>query len=816
MTDLLETQKQLELEMHMTGIEGYRKKVRTSIEQGIESRTPYGLMMLKRSVDVLAEACDRFVIDALSGAATKSPFSATLMNSLDSEVCAYVSLKAAIDGVSGTTSLTKLAMKIGGMLEDQFKLDFYKQQDQFIFNKIYKRVTNQTTNRYYRRYNLLRELTRLELTCAEAWNKHEKMSLGCKLIDLVVQETGLIRIETQTVGRNKKILMVRSTDKTLAWIAKVNERGEALCSSFGPCVIKPKDWTTPIDGGFYTPELFNVPLIKTSNINYFEDMQHYPMPEEYAAVNTLQGSKFQINQPILEFMQECWESGLPWGGLVSREDATLPPFPFSPDKDTKNLGEADALKFKDWKKAATRVYQFNARSTSKRLATIRTLQVAEKYKDFDEFFFVYQNDFRFRKYVTSAFLNPQGSDPSKSLLQFAKGRRLGERGAFWLAVQGANTYGEDKITLQQRYDWVKENSPWIIKCAEDPMVYKEWCDADKPWQFLAFCFEWQGQSILGENFESKLPIALDGCNNGIQHLSALVRDIRGGQATNLLPSALPNDIYQEVADACVKELEKRDDPMATKWLEFGVTRKCCKRPVMVVPYGGRLFSCRGYIEEYIHDVLEDGSPDLFDGKHFEASNYLARILWDAISEVVVSARVVMDWVQKVSSTVTKQGFPLAWQTPTGAYVSQNYEAFNTKRVTTHIDGVLIKPSVRETIEGKLDRRRSVNGSSPNFIHSLDASAMTKTINLCRQRGLTDFCMIHDSYAVHAGELSNGENCTDLLFASLREAFVDMYVNNNPLSDLRESVLEIVDKVPEPPSMGTLDITKVTESEFFFS
>ena len=29
MTDLLETQKQLELEMHMTGIEGYRKKVRT-------------------------------------------------------------------------------------------------------------------------------------------------------------------------------------------------------------------------------------------------------------------------------------------------------------------------------------------------------------------------------------------------------------------------------------------------------------------------------------------------------------------------------------------------------------------------------------------------------------------------------------------------------------------------------------------------------------------------------------------------------------------------------------------------------------------
>ena len=816
MTDLLETQKQLELEMHLTGIEGYRKKVQSSIANGIESNTPYGLMMLKRSVDAVAASCDSFVIGALSGAVTKSPSSATLMNSLDSEVCAYVTLKACVDGVSGTTSLTKLAMKIGGSLEDQFKLDFFKQQDQFIFNKIYKKVTAQTTNRYYRRYNLLRELTRLELTVAEAWNKHEKMTLGCKLIDLVIQTTGLIKIETQTVGRNKTVLMIRGTEGTLEWINKVNGRGEALCNSYGPCVIKPKDWTTPIDGGFYTAELFNVPLIKTSNLNYFEDMQYYPMPEEYSAINTLQGSKFQINQPILEFMQECWSTGLSWGGLVSREDSPLPPFPFSPDKDTKNLNEADAIKFKDWKKAATRVYQFNARSMSKRLATTRTLQIAEKYKEFDEMYFVYQNDFRFRKYVTSAFLSPQGADPSKALLHFSNGRKLGKRGAFWLAVQGANTYGEDKITLQQRYDWVKENSPWIIKCAEDPMVYKEWCDADKPWQFLAFCFEWQGQSILGENFESKLPIALDGCNNGIQHLSALARDYRGGEATNLMPSAMPNDIYQEVADACVEELEKRDDPVATKWLKFGVTRKCCKRPVMVVPYGGRLFSCRGYIEEYIHDQLADGKPDVFEGKYFEASNYLSRILWESISEVVVSARKVMDWVQGIASLASKAGFPMAWQTPTGAFVSQNYEALTSKRVTTHIDGVLVKPQFRETTEGKLDRRRSVNGSSPNFIHSLDASAMTKTINLCRQRGLTDFCMIHDSYAVHAGELSNGENCTDVLFASLREAFVDMYVNNNPLSDLRESILEIVDKVPEPPKMGTLDITKVTESEFFFS
>ena len=30
--------------------------------------------------------------------------------------------------------------------------------------------------------------------------------------------------------------------------------------------------------------------------------------------------------------------------------------------------------------------------------------------------------------------------------------------------------------------------------------------------------------------------------------------------------------------------------MARQWLDFGVNRKTTKRPVMVVPYGGQLYS----------------------------------------------------------------------------------------------------------------------------------------------------------------------------------------------------------------------------------
>jgi len=817
MTDLLEKQRQLELQMHQLGVEAYRKNVNKSLQSQAESNTAYGVILLKKSVDDVSAGITEFVTTALSGATTKAAYSAVTLNKFDPEIAAYIALKKCVDSVSTTTTLTRLAMGLASALEDQFKLEFVKDQDGFVFSKIYKNVTRKTTNRYYRRYNMLREFGRLELTMTNAWTKQEKMSAGVKLIDLVIQHTGLIKVEKHSMGRNKTVMFVRATEKTLDWIKQVNERGENLNTSYMPCLVRPKEWTTPVNGGYYTPELFSVPMIKTSNLNYFQDMKHYPMPEEYSAVNTLQGTKFAVNKEVLEVMRHCWDSGQSWAGLPSKYDNPVPPFPFSPDVDTKALGEADQIRFKDWKKAATRVYQFNARALSKRIATERTLKVAEQFSKEDSFYFVYQNDFRFRKYVCSTFLSPQGSDPTKSLLHFSQGRPLGDRGAFWLGIQGANTFGNDKVTLLERYEWSEANTDKIVACANDPLTNTLWTQTDKPWQFLAFCFEWKGYKEEGTSYLSRQPIALDGCNNGIQHLSALARDERGGAATNLIPSKRPNDIYQEVADVCLRVLETRkDDRMAQLWLDFGVTRKTCKRPVMVVPYGGKMFSCRGYIEEYIHDQLGAGKPDLFEGKYFEASNYLAHILWEAISEVVVSAREVMNWIQCVSGLLSKEGLPTSWTSPSGAYVTQFYEQVTSKRINTHIDGTLIKPQFREPKEGTIDKRRSVNGSSPNFIHSLDAAAMTKTVNICHQQGLSDFCMIHDSYAVHAGHLGDGRNCTDILFDALREAFVDMYETNDPLENFRQAALEVLDEVPEPPKRGNLDIRGVLKSEFFFS
>lgn len=69
------------------------------------------------------------------------------------------------------------------------------------------------------------------------------------------------------------------------------------------------------------------------------------------------------------------------------------------------------------------------------------------------------------------FLNPQGNDLAKGLLTFAVGKPItNARALGWLMIHGANTFGEDKVALAERVDWVTENEDRILVTAEDPIA----------------------------------------------------------------------------------------------------------------------------------------------------------------------------------------------------------------------------------------------------------------------------------------------------------------------------------------------------------
>ena len=106
--------------------------------------------------------------------------------------------------------------------------------------------------------------------------------------------------------------------------------------------------------------------------------------------------------------------------------------------------------------------------------------------------------------------------------------------------------------------------------------------------------------------------------------------------------------------------------------------------------------------------------------------------------------------------------------------------------------------------------------APNVIHSFDASHLMMTVDLAEQQD-SDFsyAMVHDSFGCHASDV-------DLLGVCIREAFVEMYSEDQFANLMASFVMEQPDGVAEtlstivPPERGTLDITQVRDAEWFFA
>jgi DNA-directed RNA polymerase len=211
--------------------------------------------------------------------------------------------------------------------------------------------------------------------------------------------------------------------------------------------------------------------------------------------------------------------------------------------------------------------------------------IAERFLD-KTFYHLYYFDFRGRKYPTSAYLHEQGSDLARGLLRRADSKPIGVAGFNWMCISLASTWAgdagredglkTDKLPLADRIRWTLDNEEILLSYAESPKVNQGWMAADKPWQFIAACFElrsfriWQvteGRGLDDYNYESHLECYIDGSNNGSQHLSALTRDEVTAPHVNLVPLELPGDLYKYVADHVWERLENTVNKMSKEDVE---------------------------------------------------------------------------------------------------------------------------------------------------------------------------------------------------------------------------------------------------------
>jgi len=811
-SNIFEEQKDLEEEMIIAGRNKFQKNTRDAKAKNRESTSFHGILLMKKTVGALSRAIDRYVNEDIDKPGRLKAV-VPLLAMLPSDVTAFISLRVLMDGISHSQKLVNISHHIGQAISDQVRFNIWSTTDKKQFKYLAEKLGKVSASRHYRRYGLIRHATYKIGEDVPVWSMVERTQVGTCLVDLIIKSTGLIKMgSTKNIGKKYKSYTLVPTEATLDIIQEYIEKGELLSPNYLPMITIPRPWTNNTNGGYLTHRL---PFVKTSHKIKKNELTYYQMDMEYQCTNALQETKWKINEPVLKVMEEAWEQERVIGSMPDYRELDIPPSPIPKGVRKSQLSEPDRIKFNNWKKNVTPIYHENISRKSRILQFIRTLSLAKKYKEYDQIYFPYQADFRGRKYTINSFLTPQGTEYAKSLLTFAEGLPIeNQEQADWLAIHGANCAGVDKVSFIERIQWVLDNEEHIIKSAKLGLEYDWWTQFDDAWQFFAFCLEWAVLKEKGFGVLSYLPIALDGSNNGLQHYSAMLRCEIGGKATNLTKEDNPQDIYQEVADVVLRETQKAaeaDCPIAKKWLKSDlINRKLTKRPVMVVPYGGTRFSCQGYVEEYVEEMRRKGHEfSLLENEHLSKyTNWITTKVWSAIGEVVISAREVMNWIRDVSKRLSKAGHPIVWVTPTGMYIHQHYKAFKWRQIETTIDGKLLKPVVHELDEERIDNFRSVNGSAPNFVHSLDASALTLTIHMCKEENIHDFAMIHDSYGTHAHN-------TPKLAELLRKAFVQIYTDHDVLEDYRKAALEVLDEVPEPPKKGNLDITKVLESSYFF-
>lgn len=818
-------QKEFDWETTMTtrGMTRYLEAQATARAEGRGDEASAEHLMLKHYVLAVADGISAFTEVTQYSHDTSEK---RLLRAMDSKAVAMIAMRILLAELHNPrVPLASAAQAVGQRIENELLMERFHSEHTAYFEEISRRIdAKRSVSTEYRVKSIRGSFRNQQEVEYEGWTHTQRCKIGQRLIQIVVDNCDLFYIH-KVASQSRGGTFVRPTDACLEWIAKHDEEMSMIFPDRMPMLIPPDPWTSAEDGGYMLPHLRKMtPLIIKSPIStahgrrWLAMYNSADMPQVYRAVNALQNTAWRVNAAVLRAVQAVMAANLRVG-VPQSQPYEFPPCPLPKETKPAELDPDSELanEFLTWKSEMRAIHELESERRAKIVNTSRIVRMAAEMSDKD-FWFVYRMDFRGRVYCATSGLSPQGTELAKALLRFRDGKVLGKDGWFWFRVSGANRYGKDKISFEDRVKWIDEQSDAWRACATDPIGNRSvWGEADEPYQFLAWCIEYNNaHNAIGgpETFKSYIPIGMDGSCNGLQHFSAMLRDDVGGRAVNLTPSNKPSDIYQNVADVMTSKLRMLapTDPAAANWLALfnhmglqGAPRKLTKNPVMTLPYGSTERTCCDSIMQW---YTENGDNFFPKATAFKHALYLSPILWSSIGDVVIAARAAMAWIRKTAGVVARSGHPLLYKSVLGFPVKQQNEKTKTEIITTYLSGRL-----RVAIDvptGELDSIRMQNGSAPNFVHHIDVTHMFMTVNGMLDAGITHFAMIHDDYGCHAADIA-------AMHRIIREQFVQLYHNNDLLENFRVQLEQNAGvKLPPPPSAGSLRIQDVIDSPYFFS
>ena len=769
------------------------------------------------------------------------PFWFHALSNIDHNTAAYIGLNYAFIGVGQCTDVTNICVNIGKQVCIELWSQDFANKDPKLFKRLFE-MAKRNHNSPRHRLKAMSAVASREGHAIERWTPEQFVNVGQAVLNCVMVGSELFEV----YDRPKKKFFVKNlglSETGRRLVDDLTDQIKWMSPIFKPMLTEPKPWTSFHSGCYHDTKLASlVPMVRRVSPKQKEMIEAAfksgSIDRITRALNAVQSTPFAINKPVLEQVKLAWERGDVVSKFPRKSKLCVP-------GKTKNWDELDSKQRKHVKKTKEKIILRNRALDADLVNMTTDLNIADELARHERFYLPHNLDFRGRIYPIPTF-NHQRADHIRALFQFARGKRLGPKGAYWLCINLANTGDFNKISkksLDERIRWVNANQRALYLIGKKPGLTRHiWQEADKPFSFLAACIDFAGYVENGEDHISHIPPALDGANSGVQHYSAALRDEKGGATVNLVPQEKPADVYQIVADRVNEAINTDTSDEAELWKQYGVSRKVVKRNVMTFAYSSEKY---GFRQQQMEDLMKPLEDDVLEGlltdhpfgddNGSKAATFIASKVWDAVNDVVTKAAEGMRFIQKCAQLCAHEAKPLIWTSPIGLPVVHAYDQYNINRVRIFLYDKTIQPSeatqkskvtddgsvyncimvnLRTTPKGTLDKMKQRNAAAPNFIHSLDASHLMFTVLAGLDEGIEDFMLIHDSFATHAAD-------TERFSYLIREQFVAMYEHFDVIQRLYNNTYAQLDdksrmSLVEVPAKGELDLYDVLRSDYAFA
>ena len=794
------------------GVQRYRHAQEKLSDAGHYEALESTNVALNKSLEPYREQIQYWIKRAMDGEAAASAAYAVCLNDAI-ELCGiniitYVSAREIMRGAQERAGVPRIALEASRAIEFQVRAKYFNRYDPKLFSSILP-VLSQSTPMF--RKGKLLSLGRKRGIVFPSWTTKSKVAIGLVLVHLFQQATKFTKMEVSVQDRRKRAMTYLScTPSFLEWQKDFNNRRELLTPVFMPCVAHPKDWVLgePFSGGYYN---LRIPIV-----HFESSVQLYPLEvltqeltygEAISCLNKVQSQTlWTINKRVLDVIKTLWDSQK--HGEALSEIIPIPPDQI-PLPTEKYPNETETM----LRKRKAVVWLKRRENARKRLLVARSIEVVadNRYLKERPFYTPMRMDYRGRMYtISTPMLSFQGSDLTRGLMQFHQGTKLID--VHSLEIHGANCAGLDKKTITERAVWVHTHKQRIFDTADRPLDDLWWAQMDEPVQFLAFCFDYTG--CVRDGLETRQPCVADATSSGFQILALLSNDIRLAELTNVIPSDTRKDFYDHIATMLREEvtLQLPINPRFRWPLRMGIDRKFVKEAIMSIPYGSSINGIADMFENHLCDWHFRTNFDNTDNRASELtsiSGQMAVILINILKREHPKIFVVMDALKDMVRVLHKRDCGVKWTTPSGFPFRLQMPRRKVVRVAPIlVRGTKASTSVFDEEEGTLNQSKNIKAICANFIHSIDAAILHKTI--ARFEDTTaPLITIHDcvgSNANHVEELkrlykavvvevfSQDFNLVmDILNANLTPEEVTKVLNGNRIENISK---ELVANIPQ--------------------